>query len=72
MKSVTKYKIKERRERLNMSQKELSTKSGVCRATLSLLENNADIDIKVSTLSALAKALRCSPASLICPESLQE
>lgn len=55
-----------------MSQKELSTKSGVCRATLSLLENNADIDIKVSTLSALAKALKCSPASLICPESLQE
>lgn len=69
---MTKYKIKEKRERLNMSQIELSRRSGVCRATLSLLENGADIDVKVSTLDAIAKALRCSPASLFCIDSLQE
>ena len=55
-----------------MSQIELSERSGVCRATLSLLENGADIDVKVSTLDAVAKALKCSPASLFCVESLQE
>lgn len=69
---MTKYKIKERREKLKMSQIELSKRSGICRATLSLLENGADIDVKVSTLDAIAKALKCSPASLFCVESLQE
>ncbi len=68
---MTKYKIRERREALNMSQIQLSQKSGICRATLSLLENGAEIDIKVSTLNALAKALKCSPASLFYPESPQ-
>lgn len=69
---MTKYKIKEKREKLNMSQIELSRRSGVCRATLSLLENGADIDVKVSTIDAIAKALKCSPASLFCIDSLQE
>lgn len=66
---MTQYKIKERREKLKMSQKELSMRSGICRATLSLLENGADIDVKVSTIDALAKALKCSPASLFCTDS---
>lgn len=69
---MTKYKIKEKREKPKMSQIELSRRSGVCRATLSLLENGADIDVKVSTIDAIAKALKCSPASLFCIESLQE
>lgn len=68
---MTTYKIKERREKLNMSQIELSRRSGVCRATLSLLENGAEIDVKVSTIDAIAKALKCSPASLFCTDSLQ-
>lgn len=68
---MTTYKIKERREKLNMSQIELSRRSGVCRATLSLLENGAEIDVKVSTIDAIAKALKCSPASLFCTGSLQ-
>lgn len=66
---MTKYKIKERREKLKMSQIELSRRSGICRATLSLLENGAEIDVKVSTIDAIAKALRCSPSSLFCTES---
>ncbi len=61
---TTTYKIKERREELGMSQAELLRRSGVSRATISILENNGDIDIKVSTLKALAKALKCSPSSL--------
>ena len=64
---MTKYKIKERREKLKMSQIELSRRSGICRATLSLLENGADVDVKISTINALAKALKCSPGSLFLP-----
>ncbi len=58
------YKVKQRREQLKMSQAELIEKTGISRATISLIENGGDVDIKVSTLDALAKALKCSPASL--------
>lgn len=60
-----KYLVKERREKLGMSQKDLIRKTGICKATISLIENGGDVDIKVSTLLALSKALRCSVASLI-------
>lgn len=60
-----KYKVKERREKLGMSQVELIEKSGISKATISLIENDGDLDIKVSTLKALAEALKCSVASLI-------
>ena len=59
-----KFKIKERREELGMSQAELVNRSGLARATISLLENGNEIDIKVSTLKALADALECKPSSL--------
>lgn len=58
------YKVKERREQLKMSQAELIKKTGLSRALISMIENGADVDIKISTLDAIAKALRCSPASL--------
>ena len=58
------YKIKERRKSLGMTQRELIEKSGISRATISILENDGELDIKVSTLRDLAKALKCSPASL--------
>ena len=58
------YKIKERRKSLGMTQRELIQKSGISRATISILENGGELDIKVSTLRDLAKALKCSPASL--------
>ena len=58
------YKVKQRREQLKMSQAELIEKTGISRATISLIENGGDVDIKGSTLDALAKALKCSPASL--------
>lgn len=61
---MPKYKIKERREKMGMTQAELIDKSGISRATISILENGGNIDIKVSTLRSLAKALRCSPGAL--------
>ena len=61
---MSKYKIKERREKLGMTQVELAKKSGICRATISMLENGYDVDLKVSTLLSLASALRCSIQSL--------
>ena len=51
------YKIKELRERLNMTQEELAEKSGISRATISLLENDAAKEVMTSTLRALANAL---------------
>jgi len=61
---MPKYRIKERREELKMAQSELVEKTGLSRATISLLENGGDIDIKISTLKALADALDCPPSSL--------
>ena len=61
---MSKYKIKERREKLGMTQVELAKKSGICRATISMLENGYDVDLKVSTLRSLASALKCSIQSL--------
>lgn len=61
---MVKYKIKERREKLGMTQTELVKKSGICRATISMLENGYEIDLKVSTLISLASALKCSVNTL--------
>lgn len=60
---VTK-KIKKRRKELRMSQSYLSEVSGVNRATLSQLESGKEIDIRISTLLAISKALKCSPSKL--------
>jgi transcriptional regulator with XRE-family HTH domain len=51
------YKIKELREKKNMTQEELAEKSGISRATISMLENNATKEVLISTLKALACAL---------------
>lgn len=51
------YRIKELREIKNMTQEELAEKSGISRATISMLENNATKEVLISTLKALASAL---------------
>ena len=51
------YRIKEVREKLNMTQDELSKKSGVSRATISALENGSLRATSTKTLLALANAL---------------
>lgn len=51
------YKIREVRERLNMTQVELSIKSGVSRTTISNLENGAESVTTTRTLNKIADAL---------------
>ena len=63
-KEMVKYKIKERREKLGMSQSELIKKTGISRAQISALENGNEIDVRISTLSKVASALKCSVTSL--------
>lgn len=58
------YKIKDMRWKRGISQGELSKKSGIARATISKLENGAEIDIRISTILALSKVLKCSPSKL--------
>ena len=58
------YKIKERREKLGMSQAELIRKTGLSRAQIAKREAGTTVDIKVSTLVKLSEDLKCSPTSL--------
>lgn len=51
------YKIKELREAMKMTQKELAEKSGVSRGTISALENGIDRTTTSKTLVKLAQAL---------------
>ena len=51
------YRIKELRELLHMTQEELSSKSGVCRSTISALENDTARATTTKTLVNIAKAL---------------
>lgn len=51
------YKIKEVREEKNMTQDELSKKSGVSRGTISALENGTSRATTTKTLTKIARAL---------------
>lgn len=46
-------RIRERREKLRMTQAELAEKSGISRQTISALESGDKVDVKVSTIKAL-------------------
>lgn len=50
-------KLKFYREELGMTQAELSEKSSVARTIISFIETEKEVDVKLSTLSALANAL---------------
>ncbi len=58
------FNIRDRRKKMGISQMELIKRSGISKATISAIENGADIDVKVSTLRSLASALECSISSL--------
>lgn len=51
------YKIKDIRESLGMTQEELAEKSGVCRTTISALENGTERATTTKTLLKIASAL---------------
>lgn len=59
-----KYKVKERREKLGMSQEELSKKSKVSRTIISGLESGREIVTSTDTLSRLARTLKCSVSDI--------
>lgn len=58
------YKIKELREKRNLSQAELARISGVSRPTIVRLENSEEVTINSKTLEKLANALNVSIRSL--------
>ena len=51
------YRIKDLREQQNMTQEELSEKSGVSRTTISPLENGTERATTTKTLLRIANAL---------------
>jgi len=53
-------KLKDLREKLGMSQEELSAKSGVSRVTISLIETGKTKEVLSGTIKALASALGVS------------
>ncbi|MGN0733716.1 MAG: helix-turn-helix transcriptional regulator [Emergencia sp.] len=50
-------RLKELREQKGISQEELSKISGVSRTIISYIETKKDVDVKLKTLVALARAL---------------
>ena len=48
------------------SQEKLALKSRISRATISKIESGEEVEVKVSTLKALAQALECSVADFLC------
>lgn len=61
---MLKYNVKEIRKKKGISQWKLSEMSGIARATISQLENGKEIDVRISTLIALSRALNCAPSKL--------
>lgn len=64
------YRIKETREKQNMTQEELSRISGVSRGTISALENGTSRATTTKTLMNIARALGVSLEDLIFAESV--
>lgn len=62
------YKIKELREKRNMTQEELAEKSGVSRTIISFLENG-NPNTTSKTLVNIARALDVSIDQLFCTEN---
>ena len=60
-------RLRERRERATLTQRELAEKAGVSRATIASIENGGQA--LGSTIRKLAKALNCDPADLMPPEN---
>lgn len=64
------YRIKETREKNNMTQEELAAKSGVSRATISALENGTSRATTTKTLMSIARALGVPVEEIIFTDSV--
>lgn len=58
------YKVKQLREAKNMTQADLTYKSGVSRAIISKLENGDAVVTTTETLKKLAEALDCNVSDI--------
>lgn len=58
------YAVKQKREKLGMSQEKLSKKSGVSRTIISALETNHDTVTSTATLLKIADALGCNVSDI--------
>lgn len=68
--SITGWKIRERRELLNMSQEELAKRSNVSRATISALETNRNYNVSTHTIMKIATALETTVSDLFFADSV--
>jgi transcriptional regulator with XRE-family HTH domain len=64
-------RVRELRRARGLDQRELAAQAGVSMQTISNLETGRLRDLKVSTLSALARSLGVSPAELLSPASVR-
>lgn len=64
-------KLKSYRESKGLSQSDLSLESGVAASSISEIESLKVNDLKLSTISALARVLDVSPEALLRPSDLQ-
>lgn len=63
-KKMIAYRIKERRKELNLTQKELSEKIGISRATLSDYESGSKVP-SLENFIKLSRELKCTPNDLL-------
>jgi DNA-binding XRE family transcriptional regulator len=59
-------KLKARRERLGLTQEQAAQAAGMVREAYARIESGARTDPRLSTAQAVAKALRCPLAKLLC------
>ena len=65
---TTGEKIRQLRKELNLTQEDLGNMIGVQKAAINKYETGVVVNLKKSTIAALAKALRVSPVELLSPE----
>lgn len=53
------YKVKERREKLKLTQEEVAKRAGISRQTLISIESDMDFSTSTTTLIKIANALQC-------------
>lgn len=59
------YNIRKIRQENCMTQDELAKKANISRATIIKLESGEEMEVKISTLEALANALNCSVSAFL-------
>ena len=64
------YRVKEIREKKNMTQEELEARSGISRQTISAIETGKAGNVTVATLRALANGLETSISDLFFEEAV--